>query len=165
MSFTPPVPLTAEHDLSAFDCGKDTLNLWLRRRALANQDSGASRTFVILSKKRVVGYYALAAGSVSHATATRKLRRNIPDPVPVALLARLAVDATAQGFGIGAGLLQDALLRVHNAAQSLGIRGILVDALDEEAAAFYEKFGFRRSQALPLKLMITLRELDKAVGA
>lgn len=164
MSFTAPAPLTAEHDVSAFDCGVPPLNSWLHRHALANQESRAARTFVVCADRRVVGYYALAAGSVVHEVATGKIRRNMPDPVPMALLGRLAVDKSAQGFGIGAGLLQDAVLRVTQAADLLAIRGLMVDAIDDRARQFYEKFGFRTSTVLPLKLMITLAEIERVLS-
>ncbi|MEQ1694370.1 MAG: GNAT family N-acetyltransferase [Hyphomicrobiaceae bacterium] len=164
MSFTTPALLTADHDTSTFDCGKPALNIWLTRHALINQEAGAARTVVVCTGKRVVGYYALAAGSVVHTQATGKVRRNMPDPVPMALLGRLAVDQSAHGFGIGAGLLQDAMLRTMQAAALLGIRGILVDALDDDARAFYEKYGFRSSTALPLKLMVTLAEVERALA-
>jgi predicted N-acetyltransferase YhbS len=163
MSFRAPEPLTTRHDILAFDCGVPPLNAWLHRHAIANQESRAARTFVVCVEQRVVGYYALAAGSVVHAEATGKVRRNMPDPVPMALLGRLAVDTSAQGFGIGAGLLQDAVLRVMQAADVLGIRGIMVDAIDDRARQFYEKFGFRPSAALPLKLMVTLQEIERAL--
>lgn len=165
MSFTAPEPLTASHDVSTFDCGVPPLNTWLLRHALANQESRAARTIVVCSGRRVVGYYALAAGSVAHAVATGKIRRNMPDPVPMALLGRLAVDKSAQGFGVGAGLLQDAVLRVTQAADLLAIRGLMVDAMDEQASRFYEKFGFRPSTALPLKLMVTLAEIERILRA
>lgn len=161
MSVTAPAPLTAEHDFSAFDCGVPALNSWLQRHAIANQESRAARTFVVCADRRVVGYYALAAGSVVHDIATGKIRRNMPDPVPMALLGRLAVDRSAQGFGISAGLLQDAVLRVTQAADLLAIRGLMVDAIDDRALQFYEKFGFRPSTALPLKLMVTLAEIER----
>jgi predicted N-acetyltransferase YhbS len=103
----------------------------------------------------------LAAGSVNHSVATGKIRRNMPDPVPMALLGRLAIDRSAQGFGLGAGLLKDAVQRVWAASDLLGVRGILVDALDGDAKLFYEKFGFRASEALPLKLMVTLEEVSR----
>ncbi|MEQ1717453.1 MAG: GNAT family N-acetyltransferase [Hyphomicrobium sp.] len=163
MSFSAPELLTAAHDVSRFDCGTPSLNIWLQQHALANQETRAARTFVVCTGKRVVGYYALAAGSVVHTEATGRLRRNMPDPVPMALLGRLAVDKSAQGFGIGAGLLKDAGLRVLQAADLLGIRGILVDALDDKAKGFYERFGFRPSTALPLKLMVTLQEIERSV--
>mgnify|MGYP000871682102 CR=1 FL=1 len=165
MSFSAPELLTAAHDVSRFDCGTPALNTWLQKHALANQDSRAARTFVVCSGKRVVGYYALAAGSVVHAEATGRVRRNMPEPIPMALLGRLAVDKSAQGFGIGAGLLKDALLRVLQASDLLGIRGIMVDALDDTAKRFYERHGFRPSVALPLKLMITLREVERHANA
>lgn len=168
MSVTAPTLLTAEHEVATFDCGKPPLNGWLIRHALANQQSGAARTLVACTGKRVVGYYALAAGSVVHAEAIGKVRRNMPDPVPMALLGRLAVDQSAHGFGVGAGLLKDAMLRTLQAASLLGIHGLLVDALDDEARRFYERHGFRASAALPLKLMVTLDEMErmlaKAVG-
>lgn len=163
MSFTAPAPLTAAHDVSAFDCGAPSLNTWLVRHALTNQESHSARTFVVTASDRVIGYYALAAGSVVHAEATGKVRRNMPDPVPMALLGRLAVDKTAQGFGVGAGLLQDAVLRVAQAAEFLGIRGILVDAIDDQAKRFYEQFGFRPSATVPMKLMITLAEVERVL--
>jgi GNAT superfamily N-acetyltransferase len=161
MSFQAPVLLDATHQVEAFDCGHEALNAWLKRHALANQALGASRTFVVTSGTRVVAYYALAAGSVNHLDATGKLRRNMPDPIPVALIARLAVDRSAQRFGLGAALLRDALLRIHQASQNLGIRGVLVDAIDDTAAQFYEHHGFRPSAAIPHKLMITLNELER----
>lgn len=163
MSFKEPAPLASSHDLSTFDCGNDALNSWLRRHALRNQESRAARCFVVAVRDRVVGYYALAAGSVVQAEATGKIRRNMPESVPMALLGRLAVDKSAQGFGVGAGLLQDALLRVVQASDHLGIRGVLVDAIDDKAAAFYMKFGFRPSGALPLKLMVTLSEIERCL--
>jgi len=163
MSFTAPEPLATHHEVAHFDCGKPALNTWLHKRALANQESGSTRTFVVCTDRRVVAYYALAAGSVVHDEAIGSLRRNMPDPVPMALLGRLAVDTSAQGFGIGVALLRDAVVRVLQASQALGIRGIMVDALDEQAASFYQKFGFRPSAALPLKLMVSLREIEQAV--
>ncbi len=164
MSFTTPAPLVATHELAAFDCGKPPLNTWLLKHALINQQSGAARTMVVCTGQRVVGYYALAAGSVIHAEATGKVRRNMPDPVPMVLLGRLAVDVSAHGFGVGAGLLKDALLRTVQASEILGVRGVLVDALDDHARAFYERFGFRASVALPLKLMITLSEIKTTLA-
>ena len=164
MTFSAPEPLTAAHDAAQFDCGVPSLNEWLQKHALKNQESGAARTFVVCVGNRVVAYYALAAGSVNHESATRKVRRNMPEPVPVALLGRLAVDRTAHGFGVGAGLLKDAVLRVLNAAQALGIRAIMVDALDDRAKTFYERFGFRGTEAFPLKMMITLEEAERALG-
>lgn len=165
MSFPPPTLLTTDHDIERFDCGTPALNLWLQRHALANQESRAARTIVVCSGNRVMGYYAIAAGSVIHTQATGKLRRNMPDPVPMALLGRLAVDRTAQKVGLGAGLLKDAVLRILQAADLLGIRGILVDAVDDRARSFYEKFGFRATPAMPPKLMVTLAEIENNIAA
>lgn len=139
-----------------------SLNTWVHRHAVNSQESRSARTFVVTAGNRVVGYYALGAGSIVHAEATGKIPCNMPEPVAMALLARLAVDASAQGFGVGAGLLQDAILRVVQAADLLGIRGI-VDAIDDEAGTFYQHFGFRPSATLPLKLMVTLAEVERIV--
>jgi GNAT superfamily N-acetyltransferase len=152
-----PAPLTADHQLADFDCGEASLNDWLKRRALANQSSGASRTFVAAdSDGRVWGYYALAAGAVSHELAVGAVRRNMPDPVPVLVLGRLAVDRQAQGMKLGAGLLQDAVKRAATVAQHAGVRALLVHALDARAAAFYEYYGFLASPVQPVVLMLRL---------
>ena len=133
------------------------LDEWLKRRAMANQVSGASRTFVVADKKRCVyGYYAMAAGAVSHQLATGGVRRNMPDPVPVLVLARLAVDHRAQGIKLGASLLQDAVNRAMNVAQNTGVRALLVHALHERAKLFYAHYGFHASPADPLVLMLRL---------
>lgn len=131
------------------------LNEWLRRRALANQLSGASRTFVVVDDQRAVaGYYALAAGAVTHQEATRTVRRNMPDPVPVMVLARLAVDLKSQGSRLGGALLKDALERSILVSQNTGVRALLVHALNERARAFYEHYGFKLSPAHPMVLML-----------
>lgn len=152
-----PAPLTADHRVADFDCGEASLNDWLKRRALANQSSGASRTFVAAEADgRVRGYYALAAGAVSHELAVGAVRRNMPDPVPVLVLGRLAVDRQAQGMKLGAGLLQDAVKRAATVAQHAGVRALLVHALDARAAAFYEYYGFLASPVQPVVLMLRL---------
>lgn len=161
MKLSAPELLAPAHDVSAFDCGVAPLNDWLKKRALANQAGGGSRTYVACRGHAVIGDYALAAGSVAHAEAIGRLRRNMPDPIPMMVLGRLAIDVSAQGQGLGAALLRDAVLRVLQAADIVGIRGILVDAIDDAARAFYEKFGFRGSAAFPLKLMITVDEAQR----
>jgi GNAT superfamily N-acetyltransferase len=145
--YTRPVPLTPEHDRESFNSGNTTLDSWFRRRAHKNEQSGASRTFVTCSgdDQAVAGYYTLAASSVALDQAPGSVRRNMPDPIPVILLGRLAVDERHQGAGLGASLLQDAILRVAGAADSIGVRAILVHAIDDEAAAFYQHFGFALS--------------------
>jgi len=153
----PPQPLTASHRLDEFECGEPSLDEWLKRRALANQSSGASRTFVVLDDgERVRGYYALAAGAVSHESATSKIRRNMPDPVPVMVLARLAVDRGVQGQQLGAALLQDAVKRAVTVSSNVGVRALLVHALHERARQFYERYGFQSSPIHPLSLMLRL---------
>ncbi len=150
-----PQPLSAAHQLADFDCGEPALNDWLKRRALTNQFSGASRSFVVADQEdRVYGYYAMAAGAVSHQHATSKIRRNMPDPVPVMVLARLAVDKQAQGLHLGAALLQDALHRTVAVSAQAGVRALLVHALHERAKQFYEHYGFQASPTHPMMLML-----------
>ncbi|MDO8466398.1 MAG: GNAT family N-acetyltransferase [Gallionella sp.] len=153
-----PQPLAQIHDCSGFDCGEPTLNEWLKRRALANQITGASRTFVLVGEfDRVLGYYALAAGAVAHANATGAVRRNMPDPVPVMVLGRLAVDLSCQGKKLGAALLKDAVLRTVAVSENAGMRALLAHALNEPARQFYIQYGFSVSPVNPLTLMLPLR--------
>jgi len=134
-----PQALAAAHRTDGFDCGEPSLDEWLKRRAMVNQLSGASRTFVATDPAgRVFGYYALAAGAVSRQAATSAVRRNMPDPVPVLVLGRLAVDRRAQGFKVGAALLKDAVGRARAVARNAGVRALLVHALHDQAKQFYE---------------------------
>lgn len=152
-----PQPLAAAHLLDGFLCGEASLDGWLKRRALANQMSGATRTFVVAGQDgRVYGYYAMAAGAVSHQMATSGVRRNMPDPIPVMVLARLAVDHRAQGVKLGAALLQDAVNRAVAVSQSAGVRALLVHALHDRAKQFYEHYGFQASPQHPMTLMLRL---------
>ena len=160
----PPEKLSAQHDVSHFDSGEPTLDDWLRRRALQNEASGASRTYVVCMEKRVVGYYTLAGGAVALAEAPGRVRRNMPDPLPVMVLGRLAVDQEYQCRGIGAGLLRDAILRTVQAAEIAGIRAILVHAISAMAKRFYEERGFVASPAEPLTVMITVMEAVRLLG-
>ena len=155
-----PEKLAPDHDLSSFDSGSPVLDDWLRRRAMRNQESGASRTYVIRAGQRVIGYYALAAGAVAQAVATGD-RRGMPEPVPVMVLGRLAIDARYQNCGLGRALLRDAVLRTLQAADIAGIRAILVHAISEDAKRFYERCGFRPSPVDPMTLMITLRDAER----
>jgi GNAT superfamily N-acetyltransferase len=159
VALSAPQPLAAHHLLDAFDSGSPTLDEWLRRRARANQASGASRTFVVADGDTVAAYYALASGAVTPASATGKFRRNMPDPIPVAVLARLAVDRRYRGRGIGRALFRDSALRVLNAAESIGIRGMLVHAISDDAKAFYIALGFDPSPLDPMTLMIPLADI------
>ncbi len=156
-----PKNLSVEHDLSRFDSGEPLLDEWLRRRALQNEARGASRIYVVCVGTRVVGYYTLAVGAVAHTAAPGRVGRNMPDPVPVMLLGRLAVDKAFQGQQIGAGLLCDAVLRTVQAARIGGIRAILVHAISERAKRFYESYGFIASPVDPLTVMITIAEAVK----
>jgi GNAT superfamily N-acetyltransferase len=159
-----PELLTAEHVFSGFDSGTPSLDDWLRRQALQNQASGASRTFVVCDDDRVVGYYALAASAVAPNAATGRFRRNMPDPVPVAVLGRLAVDKSHQGKGIGRALFRDAALRVLGAAYSIGIRGMLVHAISDDAKAFYLGLGLEVSPLEPMTLMATVADLEATLA-
>jgi GNAT superfamily N-acetyltransferase len=152
-----PQPLVGSHLLDEFDCGESSLDDWLRRRALPNQASGASRTFVVTDAAgHVFGYYAMAAGAVAHQYATSSVKRNTPDPVPVMILARLAVDRRAQGIQLGGALLQDAVQRALTVSQNAGVRALLVHALHERAKQFCEHYGFQESPQHPLTLMLRL---------
>lgn len=154
----PPVPLGEAHQLDEFDCGVDSLNDWLKRRARANQVSGASRTYVVTDEEeRVAGYYCLASGALALAQAPGSVRRNMPDPVPMAILGRLAVDRNWQGHGLGAALLRDAVERTRAASNILGLRGLLVHALSDDAKAFYERYGFVASPEQPMLRVMSLR--------
>ena len=158
MKLHAPQPLTADHQVDAFKCGETSLEEWLKRRALLNQTNGASRTFVVVDESQsVMGYYALAAGAVHHQDATRSIRQNMPDPLPVMVLARLAVDMRAQGMQLGAGLLRDAVERSLAVAQNAGVRALLVHALHERAKEFYMHYGFQASPVHPLTLMLRLK--------
>jgi GNAT superfamily N-acetyltransferase len=157
LQLSAPQPLVVAHLLDGFACGEASLDEWLKRRALANQLSGASRTFVITDQdSRVFGYYAMAAGAVSHSMATSGVRRNMPDPVPVMVLARLAVDHRAQGIKLGAALLQDAVNRAVIVSRNAGVRALLVHALHDQARQFYEHYGFQESPQHPMTLMLRL---------
>lgn len=164
--FSDPVALGIDHDVKGFDCGVESLNLWLRKHALQAAAAGSARTFVLRDhdQDRVVGYHALAAASVRLADATPRARRGMPrHPVPTALLARLAVDATVHGRGIGAWLLRDAMLRTLNAADSMGIRILLVHAIDEKARAFYERHGFEPSPVDQMLLQLLVKDVRASV--
>lgn len=158
-----PESLSESHDLTGFRCGVPTLDDWLRQRALKNQMTGASRTFVACEGPRALAYYALASGAVTATMATGRLRRNMPDPIPVVVLGRLAIDIGAQRQGLGRALTRDAGLRVLHAANLIGIRGLLVHALSEDAKAFYQRVGFEPSPLAPMTLMITLPDLGAAL--
>ena len=153
-----PIALATDHVSDQFACGEASLDEWLKRRAISNQLTGASRTFVVANpEKRVYGYYALAAGVVSHQLAGGAVRRKMPDPIPVMVLARLAVDQRAQGIKLGAALLQDAINWVVAVAQNAGVRALAVHTLHERAKRFYELYGFQSSRLDAMVLLVRLQ--------
>ena len=157
LRFIAPAPLSASDVLDQFECGEIVLDEWLKRRAMANQASGARRTFVVVDQDHhVCAYYALAAGAMSRPIATRTAGRNMPNPVPVIVLARLAADQRAQGMKLGASLLQDAVNRTVAVSEDAGVRALLVHALNDRAKQFYAHYGFQSSPAHPMILMLRL---------
>lgn len=141
-----------------------SLDEWLRRRARANQVSGASRTFVVAQDRRVVAYYAMASGALAIQDASGRFRRNMPDPIPIALLGRLAIDREWHGRGLGRALFRDCAHRVAHAAETLGIRGIVTHAISEPAKAFYLTLGFEPSSLDPMTLMVTLADVQALIN-
>lgn len=159
-----PQPLSSQHQLDGFACGETILDEWLKRRALSNQLSGASRTFVVVDEEnRVRGFYAMAAGAVAHQAATGSIRRNMPDPVPVLVLGRLAVDRSMQGNKLGAAMLQDAVGRAIAVAQNTGVAALLVHALNPRAKAFYTHYGFQPSPQDPMTMLLRLKAATSVV--
>lgn len=152
-----PALLTTDCQFDNFACGVDNLDDWLKKRAYSNQINGASRTYVVTDGKVVVGYYCLASGALELNDTPTSIRRNMPNPVPVAILGRLAIDKSHQGQGLGVALLQDAVMRTSQAAEILGIRGLLVHALSIEAKSFYEYHGFIASPTQSMTLILSLK--------
>lgn len=153
------------HDVAGFACGREALDRWLHRYAGQGERRDATRTFVATGEDGAVcGYYTLLAGQIEHTEATEAVRQGHSRhfPIPAAILARLAVDTRSQGQGLGARLLDDALERVCRAAQEVAVRAVVVHAIDDEAAAFYQRFGFRALSVAPRTLMVTLAELRDA---
>ena len=160
----PPEKLNSSHRIESFDSGNSQLNDWLKRRALKNELEGASRTYVLCAEDIVVAYYCLANGAIAQITATGKVRRNMPDPIPVMIIGRLAVAQQWHGMGIGRALLRDAVLRTLQAAEIAGIRAILVHAISEDAKQFYEKCGFTASPIEPMVLMVKVSDAFALLG-
>lgn len=162
MILLPPALLSKEHILADFDCGHPLLNNWLKRFAWQNQQANAAKTFVVSIENQVVGFYSLAVGSVEHIEAPARVKKGLArHPVPVMILARLAVDRRYQGMNIGQGLLKDAISRTLKASEYAGIRAIFVYAKDDKARQFYERFGFEPSPVDPFKLMLLLKDAIK----
>lgn len=165
-SFSAVQKLDASHDVDGFDCGKEPLDRFLQRHALINRKAGSAQTYVVCrGEQRVVGYYSLAVGAVEHAEAPGRISKGLArHPIPVMLLARLAIDRAEQGKGLGKALLKDALLRTAQAADIAGIRALLVHAKDDEARAWYEQFDFEPSPTDPYHLFLLMKDLRALLG-
>ena len=162
-----PVPesFATNHQLNSFDCGKSALNDWLRRYARQAQASGSAKTFVVADNERVVGYYSLTVGQIDSLTAPERIRKGMgQDPIPVVILARLAVDLDYQGQGIGIGMLQDASRRTMLIADQAGIRAMLTHPIDEDAAKFYTRFGFMASPLRAQQLLLLLKDARRWIN-
>lgn len=159
-AFSPTEKLAKHHDVSAFSCGEESLDLWLKRYAWISQQSDLTTTYVTHRNQHVVGYHSLAAGSVNKQEATERVAKGLPNyPIGVVLLARLAVDRREHGRGLGRALLKDALLRAVSAAEIVGVRAVLVHALNDEARRFYARFDFEPSPFDPLHLMLLMKDI------
>ena len=156
LNLTSPAPISAEHVLDDFDCGVASLDEWLKKRALRNHASGASRCFVVCQGAKVVGYYSLAAGAIGHDLAPKAMRRNMPNPLPVLLLGRLAIDKRHHNQGLGSALLRDAMCRAVGVAGNAGVFAILLHAISDQAKQFYLSRGFHESPLQPMTLLMTL---------
>lgn len=155
------VPLDHKHDVSGFDCGQPALNEYLQKYALANQQNRSGRTYVAARGSSVVGYYTLAAGSVEPSTAPPRVTKGLAKhPVPVILLARLAVDQKEKGKRLGQALLKDALLRALQTSELVGCRAVLVHAKDVAGQAFYSKFGFEPSPSHELHMFLLMKDIE-----
>ncbi len=165
MGITTPQSLTKDHNLGEFSCGTQILDDWLRDTALKNHSEGASRTFVVADDetRRVIGYYCISTGSIEHSLVSGKFRRNMPDPIPVILLGRLAVDIKYANRGIGAGLMKDCYKRVVTVSAEIGVRVILVHAIDDESKQYYLRLGFSVSPIQSHTLMIRVKDIAAAL--
>ena len=158
-----PQPLAGPHRLAEFDSGEPSLDGWLKRRAVKNQANGSSRTYVVCEGDAVIGFYCLAAGAIGHAEAPSTLKRNRPDPIPVVVLGRLAIHKDHHQKGIGTALLNDAIRRAVQAAETAGITALLVQAISEQARRFYRSRGFIESPVQPMTLCLMLATVHQAL--
>lgn len=161
--FKKPELLTPEHTYEEFNCLEESLNIWLKRYAVKNQQRGASRCFVLceVDSYQVDAYYTLSAGAIAHVDAPKKMRRNMPNPLPVLLIGRLAIDQSYQNQGFGTALLQDAMHRALSVANEAGVFAVMVHALSEQAKRFYLSRGFVESPIQPMTLMMTLKTIKE----
>lgn len=158
-----PEPINPAHQLDNFDSGEIILDLWLKQRALNNDNSGASRTFVVHQNESVIAYYSLAMGSLSLQDAPGKIKRNMPNPIPVMILGRLAVDQRWHKHGLGKALLKDAVLRTFKVSHDVGIRALLVHTISDAAKHFYKRYGFIESPMEPMTLMLPMSDLASVI--
>lgn len=164
MPLSRPEPLNAEHKIDGFDCGKLALNDWLIRHARQAQGSGSAKTFVVAEDAQVAGYFSLTVGQVDINGAPDRIRKGMGQyPIPVVILARLAVSKLAQGRGIGSGMLQDAIRRTMRIAEHAGIRAMLTHPTDQDAASFYTRFGFIPSPLREQQLLLLLKDARRWV--
>jgi GNAT superfamily N-acetyltransferase len=161
VAYAGPVILTGDHVLVGFDCGKPALDEWLRTRALVNQSSGTTRTWVAVEEgsSEVVAFYASSTASILRASVPTRIRRNQPEQIPAVLLARMAIDQRHQGKGLGAALLKHFMIKALEVAQSVGVRVLLIHAKDDEAKSFYSHYGFVESSFDPLTLVMLVGDL------
>ncbi len=163
MALRAPVILTDQHDLQSFDCGVDPLSDWLRNRALANEVAGVSKTYVLTDETpTVLGYYAISASCIAHADVGAAFKRNMPNPIPMGLIGRLAVDKSLHKKQLGVALLKDAVLRIRQAGEIMALRGVMAHAISPEAKAFYEKHGFTAGKNQPMTLIMSLMDNEKS---
>lgn len=159
-----PIPYLAEHDVTGFSCGEISLDHWIRSTAARNESNDASRTFVVCDGPAVVAYYALAAGSIDRTFVPKSLQRNMPNPLPVVVLGRLAVDSRYQDRGLGSGLLKDAMIRAALTSRTIGVKGILVHAISEDARQWYLKRWFLESPLDPMTLLLPTAQIRRSLG-
>lgn len=159
-----PETISPDHDLILFNCGDEILNEWLQKRALKNQGLNASNSYVICDANRVVGFYAISTGSIERLNAPGAVTRNMPDPIPVMVLGRLAIDQSYQGQKLGVALLKDAMLRTLKVSKIVGVKALLVHAISEEAKRFYLHFGFQESPINSMTLLLTIKKIKGHYG-
>lgn len=164
VKYSPPQRISREHIVENFDCGETSLNDWLKKRALKNDLGDASRTYVVCCDDKVVAYYSLHLGCIKHSEAIRKIKRNMPDPIPAIVLGRLAVDANHQGKGLARALIKDMFLRAIQVSDLAGTKAVLVKALNDKVTAFYQSFGFVQSKTDPLLLMKAIAEVRASLN-
>lgn len=162
--FQGPILLDRTHDILGFDCGKEPLNTFLIRHALANQSNDSARTFVGLDDRKVVGYYSLAVSALLHEDAPERMAKGLArHPIPILLMARFAVDLKYQGQGIGTGLFKDALRRCLNVSKEAAVRAFMVHAKDQDARALYRRYGMLECPENPAHLYFLMKDVERAL--